>query len=138
MLSPPLSSLELSAAVAEGVSKIMTTPLSLNTSGVVALDKRVIVRPDKAEEQTVRGIILIPETVERAKFAIQKATVASVGELAWSEAENEGARYDRTFTPPIIGDRVMIGKHAGTRFIGLDGEDYVLLNDEDVIGRLAE
>lgn len=111
---------------------------ALNTSGVGALDKRVIVCPDKAEEQTVRGIILIPETVEREKFAIQKATVISVGELAWSEAEAEGVRYDRPFNPPTVGDRVMIGKYAGTRFKGVDGEDYVLMNDEDVIGRLAE
>lgn len=114
----------------------MTTPLSLNTSGVVALDLRVVVKPDKVQDRTAGGII-IPDT-DKEKHAMQKATIVSVGENAWEEAADRAARRGSSFDMPQPGHRVMIGKYAGTRFKGVDGEDYVLMNDEDVIGRLAE
>jgi chaperonin GroES len=109
-----------------------------NTSGVTALDLRVVVKPDKAQERTAGGIILADVTREADKHAMQKATIISVGENAWEEAAERAARRGAEFQMPQVGDRVMIGKYAGVRFKGLDGEDYALLNDDDVIGRLAE
>jgi co-chaperonin GroES (HSP10) len=109
----------------------------LNTSGVTALDLRVVVKPDKAAEK-IGGIILPDMTREADKHAMQKATIVSVGENAWEEAAERAVRRGADFQMPQVGDRVMIGKYAGVRFKGLDGEDYALLNDDDVIGRLAE
>lgn len=105
-----------------------------NGSGVQPIDLRVIVKPDSAEAKSAGGIILPPEVVDKEKFAIQKGTLVAMGENAWEEAASRSSR----FTRPAPGDRVMIGKYAGVRFKGLDGGDYVLMNDEDVIGRLEE
>jgi chaperonin GroES len=105
-----------------------------NASGVEPLDLRVVVRPDTVEKVTAGGIILPPSKTDTDKFACQKGVLVAVGENAWEEA----ASRSPTFRRPLPGDRVMIGKYAGTRFKGVDGEDYVLMNDTDVIGRLAE
>lgn len=107
---------------------------AMNRSGVQPLDLRVVVRPDKAQDRTAGGIILPDQTRDADKFAAQKGTLVAVGENAWEEAAARSA----AFQAPQPGDRVMIGKYAGTRFNGVDGEDYVLMNDIDIIGRLEE
>lgn len=106
----------------------------LNASGVQPLDLRVLVKPDSIEQVSKGGIILPPSTTEADKFAMQKGTLVAVGENAWEEAASRSS----AFSKPVPGDRVMIGKYAGVRIKGIDGDDYVLMNDEDVIGRLEE
>ena len=106
----------------------------MNNSGVQPLDLRVLVKPDAVEERSKGGIIL-PEAVKDVeKFACQKGTLVAVGENAWEEAAGRSVNVRK----PAPGDRVMVGKYAGVRIKGLDGEDYVLMNDEDVVGRLEE
>lgn len=107
---------------------------TLNTSGIVPLDLRVLVKPDSAEKVSSGGII-IPETVaDQKRQAMMKGTLVAVGENAWEEA----ASRSQIFRKPKIGDRVMIAKYGGVVVTGLDGTDYRLLNDEDIIGRLEE
>lgn len=105
----------------------------LNASGVQPLDLRVLVKPDPVSEKI--GSIILPEATKEAdKHACQKGTLVAVGENAWEEAASRSPHFRK----PAAGDRVMIGKYTGVRLKGSDGEDYVLLNDEDVIGRLEE
>lgn len=111
---------------------------TINTSGVTALDLRVVVKPDVVADRSAGGILFAPSSVEADKHAMQKATIVSVGENAWEEAAERASRRGASFDMPQVGQRVMIGKYAGTRFKGVDGADYALLNDEDVIGRLSE
>lgn len=111
---------------------------TLNSSGVTAFDLRVLVKADSAETVTKGGIILPEATTEADKHAMQKATIVSIGENAWEEAADRANRRGAAFRMPQIGDRVLVGKYAGTTIKGLDGELYRILNDEDVIGRLAE
>lgn len=106
----------------------------MNNSGVQPLDLRVLVKPDAAQEKTAGGIILPDAVKDQEKHAVQKGTLVAIGENAWEEA----AARSGAFRKPVPGDRVMIGKYAGVRLKGVDGEDYVLMNDEDVIGRLEE
>lgn len=110
-----------------------TIATEMNRSGVQPLDLRVIVKPDAAQDR-IGSILLAPETQDKEKQAIQKGTIVAVGENAWEEAASRSPAFRR----PGPADRVMIGKYSGVRFKGVDGEDYVLLNDEDVIGRLEE
>ncbi len=105
-----------------------------NNSGVIPLDLRVVVMPDPAEKITKGGIILAESAVDREKYATVKATLIEAGENAWEEA---ASRSDH-FTKPQPGDRVMIAKYGGILFKGPDGEDYRIMNDEDVIARLKE
>ncbi len=99
--------------------------------GVVAMDLRVIVKPDVPKEKTSGGIIIPESKKDQERYGATKGTVISIGENAFTEA---GA----TMTAPVAGDRVMFGKYAGTRFEGVDGDDYIIMNDADILGRLEE
>ena len=105
----------------------------MNTSGIEPLDVRVLVRPDKVEEVTKGGIILAPTITEKEQFATVKATLVAAGVNAFAEAKANPA-----FTAPGPGDRVMIAKYGGVNIKGDDGEDYRLMNDDDIVARLKE
>lgn len=105
-----------------------------NNSGVIPLDLRVVVMPDPVETMTKGGIILAESAVDREKYATVKATLVAAGENAWEEA----ASRSPYFTKPQAGERIMIAKYGGVLFKGPDGADYRILNDDDVIARLAE
>lgn len=106
----------------------------MNNSGVIPLDLRVLIKPDSAEKVTSGGIIIPEAVADQKKMAMMKGTLVAVGENAWEEA----ASRSTAFIKPKPGDRVMIAKYGGVVVTGLDGADYRLLNDEDVIGRLEE
>jgi len=105
-----------------------------NSSGINPLDLRVLVKPDDVETRTAGGIILPESAADQKKHAMQKGTLVAVGENAWEEA----ASRSPAFRKPVTGDRVLIAKYGGVRVTGLDGGEYILMNDEDVIGRLEE
>jgi chaperonin GroES len=105
----------------------------MNTSGIEPMDLRVLVLPDPIEERTKGGIILAEMTREQQKHAVVKGTLVAVGENAWEEAAARSHAFER----PQPGARVMIAKYGGIEVKGLDGKDYRLLNDEDIIGRLT-
>lgn len=105
-----------------------------NSSGIAPLDLRVLVKPDAVEQRTAGGIILPETATDQKKFAMQKATLVAVGENAWEEAASRSPSFNR----PKVGDRILIAKYGGVRVTGLDGDEYILMNDEDVIGRLEE
>lgn len=106
----------------------------MNTSGIIPMDLRVLVKPDAAETKTAGGIILPDSTKEREKFAQTKATVVAMGENAFEEAIS---RF-RNFVRPEAGARVLIGKYSGDTILGLDGQEYRIVNDVDLIARLEE
>lgn len=105
----------------------------MNTSGINPLDMRVLVKPDPVEEVTKGGIILTASHVDQQKQAAVKATLVAVGINAWCEA-----KVARGFEAPQPGARVMIAKYGGTGFKGDDGEDYRIMNDEDVVAVLGD
>lgn len=104
-----------------------------NTSGVNAMDLRVIVKQDGIAKK-IGSIHLPDQEVDKLKFAGQKGTLISVGENAFKEA----AKGNPDFARPAPGDRVMFTLYGGTKFKGADGEEYLLMNDEDIMGRLEE
>ena len=96
-----------------------------NPCGVEPLDLRVVVKPDPAE--TKIGSIILPDSErDKQKFAATKGTLIAKGDNAFNEIT----------VKPVVGARIMFGKYAGTTFKGADGADYIIMNDEDVIGLL--
>ena len=96
-----------------------------NPSGLVPVDLRIVVKPDPVEEVSKGGIILADTTKDRAKYAATKATLIAVGCNAfreWGEARK-----------PQPGDRVLFAQYTGARERGADGEDYVVMNDADLL-----
>ena len=100
-----------------------------NPSGISPLDVKVLVKPDPVEEKTAGGIILADTTKDKQKYAATRGTLVAIGPNAFVEWGPGKA--------PINGSRVLFAQYAGSRFKGDDGDDYIISNDEDVIGVVA-
>ena len=89
------------------------------------LGDRVVVRRIKEDQKTAGGII-IPET---AKEKPQRGEIVAAGKGRVTE--------DGKVTPldVKIGDRVLFGKYSGTE-LKLNGEDYLMMKEEDILGIL--
>ena len=87
------------------------------------LEDRVVVRPFEAEERT-RGGIVLPDT---AREKPQQGEVLAVGPGKLLERSGERAQMGLK-----VGDKVFYGKYSGTE-IEIDGEDYVILRESDVL-----
>jgi chaperonin GroES len=87
------------------------------------LHDRIIVQRVEEEEQRVGGII-IPDS---AKEKPQQGKVIAVGK---GRIEKDGK-----VTPLDVkaGDTVLFGKYAGQE-IKLDGEDFLIVREEEVLG----
>lgn len=91
------------------------------------LHDRVLIQRIEEDEKSAGGII-IPDT---AKEKPMQGKVIAVG----SGAKNE----DGSTTPLDVkaGDKVLFGKFAGTE-IKLDGEEYTILRESDILGILGD
>jgi chaperonin GroES len=87
------------------------------------LGQNVLLRRLEAEEKTKGGIIL-PDT---AKEKPKEGEVIAVGE---GEIDKNGKKKDFQVKK---GDRVIFSSYAGTE-IKLDGEEYLILSEDDVLG----
>ena len=90
------------------------------------LHDRILVRRVE-ESETTRGGIIIPDS---AKDKPQEGEVISTGKGKINE--------DGKVRPLDVkdGDRILFGKYSGTE-IKLDGEDYIIMREEEVLGILA-
>ncbi len=80
------------------------------------------------EQETVRGGIVIPDT---AKEKPQQGEVIAVG---------NGKLLENGQRVPLdvkAGDRILFGKYSGSE-IKLDGEEYLILREDEVLGILAQ
>ena len=89
---------------------------------VKPLEDRVLVKQSEAEERTAGGIVL-PDT---AKEKPQKGKVIAVGS---GKLLDSGKRAEMSLKK---GDEVFYGKYSGTE-IKIDGEEYVILKESDVL-----
>ena len=87
------------------------------------LHDRVVVRRME-EERTSAGGIVIPDSATEKPIQ---------GEII---AAGNGKILDSGEVRPLdvkIGDRVLFGKYSGTE-VKLDGEDYLVMREEDIMG----
>jgi len=89
---------------------------------VKPLDDRVLVKQSEAEDVTTGGIVL-PDT---AKEKPQRGKVVAVGPGKLLDSGKRGQMGLKK------GDEVFYGKYAGTE-VKVDGEDYVILRESDVL-----
>ena len=90
------------------------------------LQDRIIVKRLEEEEKTAGGII-IPDA---AKEKPMQGEVVAAGKGKVSE--------DGKVMPldVKVGDKILFGKYAGTE-VKLDGEDYLIMREDDVLGVLS-
>ena len=78
------------------------------------------------EQETLRSGIIIPDS---AKEKPQEGEVIAVG---------NGKRNEEGKLIPLdvkVGDRILFGKYSGNE-IRLDGEEYLIMREDDVLGVL--
>ena len=90
------------------------------------LSDRVVVKAEEAEEKTSSGLY-IPDS---AKEKPQRGTVISVGP---GRVEN-GTKIEMSVKE---GDTVLYGKYSGTE-ITLDGDEYLIMRESDILGIVTE
>ena len=90
------------------------------------LHDRVIVKRTEEIEKTKAGII-IPDT---AKEKPQEGKVVAAGP----------GRFEEGKVIPLdvkAGDKILFGKYSGTE-MKLDGEDHLILREDDILGVIEE
>lgn len=84
-------------------------------------DRVLLQRLEEAEE--VKGGIIIPDS---AKEKPQEATVIALG-TGKKDADGKSVAWDVK-----VGDKVLIGKYAGTE-VKLDDHTFILLREEEIL-----
>jgi chaperonin GroES len=100
----------------------MHVHLESTSMTVRPLHDRIIVRRLEEGEQKIGGII-IPDT---AKEKPQQSTVLAVGK---GKVNDDGKRVPLDVN---VGDRILFSKYAGQE-IKLDGEEYLIMKEDDVL-----
>jgi co-chaperonin GroES (HSP10) len=85
-----------------------------------------MVLPYRGRKRTDGGIELTEETLDRQRLGTVLGYVLKVGKLAY--------RGDRFFTGPWceVGDWVLFGRYAGSRF-QIEGGEIKILNDDETL-----
>ena len=87
------------------------------------LHNRIVVERSKAGEQKSAGGIIIPDS---AKEKPQEANVVAVGP---GKLDKDGKRQAMDVQ---VGDRILIGKYAGSE-IKIGDNEYVILTEDEVL-----
>lgn len=85
------------------------------------LTDRVVLKAVEAEETTKSGIILTASAQEKPQIS----EVVAVGEGGFVD----GKEVKMTVK---VGDKVIMGKYAGTQ-VKLDGEEYTIVRQDDIL-----
>jgi chaperonin GroES len=102
-----------------------TAPIATTT--LTPLHDRILLRRIE-EGETIRGGIILPDS---AKEKPQEGEVLAVGK---GKSNDEGKVFPLDVKP---GDRVLFGKYAGTE-IKIDGEEFLIMREEEVLGILKK
>ncbi len=91
------------------------------------LGDRIIVKPLEAEEKTKGGIVLPDSAKEKPQegkiVAVGKGKVLESGEVKALELK--------------VGDRVLYGKYSGTEITTKEGEDLLIMREDDIFAVVA-
>lgn len=100
--------------------------------GIKPIEYRLVVKIQKFEEKTKGGIYLCEDTQEKEQWKVAKGHIVEMSDMAFT---NDGNKWPCTL--PKVGDFVMVAKYQGQKF-KIDGNEYRLLNDKDILAVLDE
>ena len=102
---------------------------NINQSGILPTGGHLLVLPDKVEEKTAGGIYIPQTTRDKEQLAATVGRLIACGPGAWVDLDDGQPWAD-------VGDKISYARHAGVSMTGQDGQDYVLINDNDVLAKL--
>jgi len=107
-------------------TKAPARPAARAKTKLVPLADRIVITPLKQDEVTASGLV-IPDT---AKEKPQQGEVVAVGP---GRLDDNGKRVVLDLS---VGDRILYAKYTGTE-VKLDNEEYIVLNEKDVLAKLV-
>jgi chaperonin GroES len=102
------------------------TKAQATTTTLRPLHDRVLVKRLEAQDAK-HGRLIIPDT---AKEKPQEGQVVAVGT---GKVNDDGKNFPLAVK---AGDRILFGKYSGSE-VKLDGEEYLIMKEEDVLGILG-
>lgn len=101
----------------------------MNNSGYEPLLVHVLVLPDTLEDTVEGGVIIRPQQAQdREQRAGTMGTVVAIGPNAWGDYGDGEFQVNP-------GDAVVFKQYAGINFKGVDGKEYWLMHDKDILGK---
>lgn len=96
------------------------------------VEYKVLIKPDKVEDQTRGGLYLPDSARTRQQFAVDRGEIIAVGEGFFAELPGP---------KPCVGDKVIFNRYAGS-LVTIEEEgariDYRLCNDKDICAIMEE
>ena len=122
-----------------------------NKSGIYPCGNHILVKPDVIPEKTEGGIIVPPSEREKHKQMVAYGYVIALGPDCFIHSvetmerfindqlrlvERRVVQYSKPFA--AVGDRISFAVHSGRYYMGIDGEEYRMMNDTDITALVAE
>ena len=113
--------------------------ITTNMDTVEVCGHRVLLKPhfdhEEIQEGSLKGFQLdVGETFKREKAATVVGEVVSIGNMAWKAFDGDNPDWKPWCE---VGDVVYFAKRAG-KFIKIEEEDYLIVNDEDIQAVILE
>jgi chaperonin GroES len=100
----------------------------MNKSGIHPKGNRLLIRPLEVDTATESGIIISTgKETDREQMANTTGEVIEIGEEAFWDSKTPWC---------TVGDRVVFAKFAGLLYLGKDGQQYRLINDDNIVATL--
>ena len=99
-----------------------------DTSGIRPVEFNVLVMQEPVEAKTRGGLMKPDDLIEREKFAQTRGVIVAVSPMAFNADV-----WPPGMDPPGPGARVAFARHAGTFIDGMDGKEYRVVKDKDIV-----
>lgn len=100
----------------------------MNTSGIRPVEFNVLIKQDEIEEKTGGGLYRPLEILERDKHAQTRGRIVAASPMAFTFED-----WPKDEPKPQPGQSVVFARHAGTFVEGLDGAEYRVVKDRDIV-----
>ena len=97
---------------------------------------RVLVEPYRRPRTTEGGIELAQEALDTALLLTGMGKVISLGPLAYQDKTKTGLSMAGDPNEPVPGDWIMFRPNAGMRVKLRDDREYIILNDDELLGKV--
>lgn len=108
-----------------------------NPSGIRPCEYNVLVKPYEVEEKTAGGIILPDDVKKKDENAQTRGVIVAMSPMAFANPDWPSSAEGNK---PCVGNMVMYARYSGatSRVDGKDGEEYILIKDNDITAVFEE
>ena len=122
-----------------------------NKSGIYPCGNHILVKPDVIPETTDGGIYIPPSEREKHKHMVAYGQIIALGPDCFIHSvetterlidnqlrlvERRVTQYSQPFA--AVGDRIAFAIHSGRYYVGEDGEEYRMMNDDDITALVSQ